>query len=51
LWTYHRSTRALADRSRPEPDPVMPLRGPRAPAPALRFPGSNKPDPFADPAP
>ena len=33
LWAYHRSTHAFADRSRPEPDPVMP---PRAPPRAAR---------------
>jgi hypothetical protein len=49
LWTYHRSASAFADRSRPEPDPVMPARAPVVPT--LRYPGSNKPDPFADPHP
>ena len=51
IWAYHRSTRAFADRSRPEPDPIMPLRAPQAPLPAPNFPGSSKPDPFADPHP
>lgn len=51
LWAYHRSTSAFADRSRPEPDPVIAPRGARAPLPALRYPAANKPDPFADPAP
>ena len=51
LWAYHRSTHAFADRSRPEPDQVMPLRAPRARAPTLRPPGWSKPDPFADPHP
>ena len=51
LWAYHRSTSAFADRSRPEPDPVLAPHGPRAPLPGLRYPASNKPDPFADPAP
>jgi hypothetical protein len=58
LWAYHRSTRAFADRSRPEPDPVMPLHAPGAPptvapvlAPPAKPPGWSKPDPFADPHP
>jgi hypothetical protein len=50
LWAYHRSTHAFADRSRPEPDPVMPPRAP-VPPPALKPPGWSKPDPFADPHP
>jgi hypothetical protein len=51
LWAYHRSTHAFADVSRPEPDPVMPLRAPPLPPPASKPPGWSKPDPFADPHP
>jgi hypothetical protein len=51
LWAYHRSTKAFADRSRPEPDAAIAPRGLRVPVPALPYPAANKRDPFADPAP
>jgi len=44
-YVYGRAYRHFEDRSKPEPDPVMP----RAPVPHL--PGWRKPDPFADPHP
>ena len=50
LYSYYRSTHAFEDRSRPEPDPPMAPRAPKAPPP-LSLPGSSKPDPFADPRP
>jgi hypothetical protein len=48
LYTYVHARRAFADRSKPEPDPVMPAR---APGPELHLPGWRKPDPFAEPHP
>jgi len=48
LYTYVRANRAFEDRSKPEPDQVMP---PRAPGPVLHLPGWRKPDPFAEPRP
>ena len=44
-YVYGRAYHRFEDRSKPEPDPVMP----RAPTPHL--PGWRKPDPFADPHP
>jgi len=44
-YVYARAYRRLKDRSRPEPDMVMP----RQPGDPLHLPGWRKPDPFADP--
>ena len=38
LYSYYRSTHAFDDRSRPEPDPPMAPRAPKAP-PSLSLPG------------
>ena len=46
LYVNLRARRGFADRSRPEPDPVMPRRP--SPEPP-HLPGWRKPDPFADP--
>jgi hypothetical protein len=51
LYSYVRAKRAFADRSKPEPDPVMTPRPPGAPGPALQLPGWRRPDPFAEPRP
>jgi hypothetical protein len=48
LYGYFRSSRAFADTSRPEPDPVVKPRPAEAPP---HLPGWRKPDPFADPKP
>ncbi len=50
LYAYVRANRAFEDRSKPEPDPVMPPRPP-GPGPVLHLPGWRKPDPFAEPRP
>jgi hypothetical protein len=48
LYSYWRSKRAFADRSRAEPDP--PMKRTPGEAPPAEHPVWRKPDPFADPA-